>query len=874
MKFTIFEPHLSHSSLLRDLGYMTQCFTEDLNYDCSLLCYWTYDEVINYCHTHHLSIHFMENVVTTLTTTDVLLVIGLYDNNVQLIKHYHQLNPKGKVYFKLDLNRYWLEHFILTPEWSQVLTSCQLISVESLKLQQFILEHWSVPVRYIPNGYYANTYSPVAYENKENIILAIGHFSKFHTATHLLIQAFTEICSNLPGWKLQLLGTFDSELTDFITQHLTQYGSLLRNRILFSNQPLDFAIIKNSLKNAKLFCSTSYWDGCLSLFSEAAAQGCYILSSDLYHVYDATDNLKYGGVFEPGNLTALSQLIKETCLNEALLQSTCEGIQQYAFHSLNYFYWGQVIDDYLNLPSVTSCITHHVIDRLLIEKEVTSILEIAPLPHLAQLLKISPYHFTHYSLNLENLDCSFLTKDYDIIFVSNSLEYFSKKDGYVLLDTLLAHTRLKLIIVTPMSSQSTILTSRWSYIDFAKYDFSGRTLTLHDQSFSIFSLYPYKPTPAPIDVAYTCMKQQEHLQIDSTQPLNIAFLVSGNGITGGFKILIKYIQGLKKLGHHIIALIQNDEATSFFPPSYPTIVDEEIVIKTSDSPIPYLTSCDVILCGFVELPQVKDTDLPVILFDQGHQIIFGETWASNAYLEKTYKLYYDHLFRNSDKLIFSVSPILSNIFYNKYSRYTTIIPNGIDLDLYHPSFHSAQDITLATKLLLVGCPYISFKGFDIAIKVIEKLYALGYALTITWISPIPIYLPLSFKANFIIDPDEPSLGSVLREQDILLSTSWYESFSLPPLEAMASGVAVVCTQNGGITTYGQNGDNCLLAEPGDIESLCHHIQALIDNPLYRAQLITNGLKTAQHFTLDHMVNTLEKALYEASAFYKQNNYPK
>ena len=82
----------------------------------------------------------------------------------------------------------------------------------------------------------------------------------------------------------------------------------------------------------------------------------------------------------------------------------------------------------------------------------------------------------------------------------------------------------------------------------------------------------------------------------------------------------------------------------------------------------------------------------------------------------------------------------------------------------------------------------------------------------------------------------------------------------------------VSTQNGGITTYGQNGFNCLLAEPGDIDVLCHHIQTLIDTPSERLRLIANGLKTAESFNLENMVHTLEKALYKAAAFYKQHNY--
>jgi len=103
-----------------------------------------------------------------------------------------------------------------------------------------------------------------------------------------------------------------------------------------------------------------------------------------------------------------------------------------------------------------------------------------------------------------------------------------------------------------------------------------------------------------------------------------------------------------------------------------------------------------------------------------------------------------------------------------------------------------------------------------------------------------------------------------------LSTSWYESFALPPLEAMASGVAVVATDNGGISTYAKGGYNCLLAQPGDTNGLLTSLISLILNENKRNTLVSNGLKTASEFNIENMINSLESTLYNVSNFYKSN----
>ena len=61
------------------------------------------------------------------------------------------------------------------------------------------------------------------------------------------------------------------------------------------------------------------------------------------------------------------------------------------------------------------------------------------------------------------------------------------------------------------------------------------------------------------------------------------------------------------------------------------------------------------------------------------------------------------------------------------------------------------------------------------------------------------------------------VGKIYEQCDILLKSSWLESFSYPPLEMMATGGYCIVAQNEGNIEYLKNKENCLLYEQGKID---------------------------------------------------------
>lgn len=104
--------------------------------------------------------------------------------------------------------------------------------------------------------------------------------------------------------------------------------------------------------------------------------------------------------------------------------------------------------------------------------------------------------------------------------------------------------------------------------------------------------------------------------------------------------------------------------------------------------------------------------------------------------------------------------------------------------------------------------------------------------------------------------------SVYKSSDIFISTSWWEGFGLPPLEAMACGCAVICSASGGVDEFAKPNLNCLMFKPKDETGLANALAELVGNESLRNDLSSQGVKTAAEFrwedSAEHLLNIVNK----------------
>jgi phosphatidylinositol alpha-mannosyltransferase len=102
---------------------------------------------------------------------------------------------------------------------------------------------------------------------------------------------------------------------------------------------------------------------------------------------------------------------------------------------------------------------------------------------------------------------------------------------------------------------------------------------------------------------------------------------------------------------------------------------------------------------------------------------------------------------------------------------------------------------------------------------------------------------------------------LMRSADCLAYPTRYESFGLPPLEAMAAYCPVVATNLPVVSEMIQGGENGLLVQPESPEDLARGILRLLDDPSLRVRLVEGGRRTLARYDEDAIMRKII-ALYE------------
>jgi len=81
--------------------------------------------------------------------------------------------------------------------------------------------------------------------------------------------------------------------------------------------------------------------------------------------------------------------------------------------------------------------------------------------------------------------------------------------------------------------------------------------------------------------------------------------------------------------------------------------------------------------------------------------------------------------------------------------------------------------------------------------------------------------------------------------DVLVFPSLWEGFGWPPVEAMASGLPVVCSHAGALAEAA--GDACEVVDPSSPEDIARGVERVLDSPSYQRELVTRGFANARRF---------------------------
>ncbi|NCC66141.1 MAG: glycosyltransferase family 1 protein [Spirochaetia bacterium] len=125
---------------------------------------------------------------------------------------------------------------------------------------------------------------------------------------------------------------------------------------------------------------------------------------------------------------------------------------------------------------------------------------------------------------------------------------------------------------------------------------------------------------------------------------------------------------------------------------------------------------------------------------------------------------------------------------------------------------------------------------------------------------------LNVATSFIGAVAHEKMSALYQEHDIFVFPSiWEEPFGLTHLEAMASGLPVISTANGGQGEFLVDGRNSLIFKAEDENALKDALKIVITDEGLRKALIHEGRRVVeQSFAFERYVDELEALLREAS----------
>jgi glycosyltransferase involved in cell wall biosynthesis len=128
---------------------------------------------------------------------------------------------------------------------------------------------------------------------------------------------------------------------------------------------------------------------------------------------------------------------------------------------------------------------------------------------------------------------------------------------------------------------------------------------------------------------------------------------------------------------------------------------------------------------------------------------------------------------------------------------------------------------------------------------------------------LALRLGIARKVHFTGWVDQATARELLAGSDALVLPAYDEGLPLVILEAMASGVPVICTPVGAIPEVFEDGRTALFVTPGDRPGLARAVRRLANDPVLQASLAEAGLAMYRdNFTMEAFTDRVS-ALYAA-----------
>lgn len=281
---------------------------------------------------------FLKEILTHAKDIDVLFLTGSSAVHMFATFLYKKINPKGKVvvfgdmeepqarelnqngfhysgglagYVKDKLTDYFFRH---------VTYLVANTAAYHLMTDLFERKHWNGLLHFYPclddEKFESYGLKRKPFAEKENVMVCVGRIGCYQKNTEMLLNALRK--TDLKDWKIYMLGPITSSFDlkeggDFqkVIDQFFEECPWYKERLIFTGMVYDQKTVFEYYNRAKVLLMTSRHESWGNVYSEAAALGCYILSTDVGGATLCSNDWKFGYRLKQENIGDLAKTIKE-----------------------------------------------------------------------------------------------------------------------------------------------------------------------------------------------------------------------------------------------------------------------------------------------------------------------------------------------------------------------------------------------------------------------------------------------------------------------------------------------------------------------------------------------------------------------------------
>lgn len=304
---------------------------------------------------------FLQEIVSHSKDIDVLFLTGSSAVHMFATFLYKKINPKGKVVVfgdmeepqALELNQNgfhysgglagWLKDKLTDYFFRHVTYLVANTAAYHLMDDLCQRKHWTGLLHFYPclddEKFESYGLKRKPFAEKENVMVCVGRIGCYQKNTEMLLNALRK--TDLKDWKIYMLGPITSSFDlkeggDFqkVIDQFFEECPWYKERLIFTGMVYDQKAVFEYYNRAKVLLATARHEGFANVYSQAAALGCYVISTDVGGADVCSNDWKYGIKLNQNDSVGLTNVLAD------LVCGKLEVPEEYAipFAEMSYSY--------------------------------------------------------------------------------------------------------------------------------------------------------------------------------------------------------------------------------------------------------------------------------------------------------------------------------------------------------------------------------------------------------------------------------------------------------------------------------------------------------------------------------------------------------